>query len=485
MPPRMTANPVRPARHRPGKAAPESESSSSEDEVEVPEKKPERRVRAPPKVASAPVVKDEAREKAEREAMEKMAAEAGFVTESEAASEGEEEEEEESDEESEEESEESESEEERPRLMLRPKFIPKSQRGKSEQEREAEEREREEERRREDADALVEEQIKRDVEARAAGRKHWEDSESEPEEGDELDDADGVDPEAELAAFRLRKLKRYKRDREAMLAREREIEELERRRNLTEEERRAEDEEKIRKQEEERGEKGQMGFMRKYFHKGAFYQEEAEEAGLLDRDLAGARFEDEVGREKLPEYLQRRDMTKIGKKGATRYKDLRSEDTGTWGDFDGRKGGRWDGDERFRPDDGFRGGGAGGGEYGAQGANAIPLGRAPGRAGGEDREDRYGGERDGKERERGHGRGGRSERGEHRDRETSRDRGGRRDGDRERERSRDRYRERERSRDGRHRRNPSRSRSPRERHRRKRSTSPDDRHDKRRRVDSR
>lgn len=253
--------------------------------------------------------------------------------------------------------------------------------------------------------------------------------------------------------FRLRKLRRYKRDREAMLAREREIEELERRRNLTEEERAAEDAEKVRKQEEEKGERGKMGYMKRYFHSGAFYRDEAEGAGLLDRDIAGARFVDEVSKDKLPEYLQRRDMSKIGRKGATKYKDLRSEDTGTWGDFDRRGGRGWDGDERFRPDAGRRD------EYGAKGANAVPLGAPSGpRRDERERGDRYRGE----------------ERGDKgRERSRDRERGGYRS--RSRDRSRERYR----------RRSPSRSRSPRDGHRRKRSISPDDRYDKRRRVDSR
>ena len=61
--------------------------------------------------------------------------------------------------------------------------------------------------------------------------------------------------------------------------------------------------------------------------------------------------------EALPEYLQKRDMTKLGRKGGTKYKDMRSEDTGAWGSFanDGRGGGssrRFDGgDDRFRPDE--------------------------------------------------------------------------------------------------------------------------------------
>jgi microfibrillar-associated protein 1 len=70
----------------------------------------------------------------------------------------------------------------------------------------------------------------------------------------------------------------------------------------------------------------------------------------------GARFVDDVSRETLPQYMQIRDMTKLGKKGRTRYKDLRSEDTGRFGDgFSNRR--RQDApigitDERFLPDRG-------------------------------------------------------------------------------------------------------------------------------------
>ncbi|KAF7545586.1 hypothetical protein G7Z17_g9066 [Cylindrodendrum hubeiense] len=87
----------------------------------------------------------------------------------------------------------------------------------------------------------------------------------------------------------------------------------------------------------------------------------------------GTRIADDVrNREALPEYLQRRDMAKLGRKGGTKYRDMRSEDTGRWGDSNDRprKGGRFDGDERFQPDDDrFKSD-----ERGAKGANAIPLG---------------------------------------------------------------------------------------------------------------
>jgi microfibrillar-associated protein 1 len=117
-----------------------------------------------------------------------------------------------------------------------------------------------------------------------------------------------------------------------------------------------------------------MQFMQKYYHKGAFFTDEMKELGLDQRNLMGARFEDQTNRELLPQYMQMRDLTKLGKKGGTRYKDMKSEDTGKWGDFGDdrprRDKGDFGVDERFRPD-----------AYGGRdadrevtGANAKPLG---------------------------------------------------------------------------------------------------------------
>ncbi|PYH43834.1 microfibril-associated protein, partial [Aspergillus saccharolyticus JOP 1030-1] len=86
-----------------------------------------------------------------------------------------------------------------------------------------------------------------------------------------------------------------------------------------------------------------------------------EREGLDRRNAMGARFVDEVARETLPEYMQIRDMTKLGKKGRTRYKDLRSEDTGRFGDgVSNRFGRRTEAplgvtDERYMPDERPRG----------------------------------------------------------------------------------------------------------------------------------
>ncbi|KKF94474.1 putative protein.03 [Ceratocystis platani] len=407
MPPsRMTKNPVRPARHRAGKATGADSSTSDSDSDEHDNELPtEPASKPPPKAASAARIatnlgktsiedrrRAEETEKQERrqaaQELEKLAAAEGFVTDDEEDSKregdgGSDEGDSDDDDDDESSEEESSSEDEGPRrLMLRPKFIPKSQRlakaakNASQSTEETAQQVEEEARKKAEANALIEAQIQKDLAAKAVGKKHWDDEE-DPEL--EVDDTDDVDPEAELAAFKLRKLQRYKRDREAMIAREKELEEIERRRNLTEDERRAEDEAHLAKQQEEVDAKGQMSYMQKYHHKGAFYQDQAETAGLANRDLMGARFADEIeDRSILPEYLQRRDMTKLGRKGASKYKDMRSENTGRWGELterrpgEGNKDTNWRNrgdfggnvDDRFKPDGDFRGG---------QGANADSV----------------------------------------------------------------------------------------------------------------
>ncbi|KAL4735904.1 splicing factor, Prp19-binding domain-containing protein [Aspergillus similis] len=186
-----------------------------------------------------------------------------------------------------------------------------------------------------------------------------------------IDDTDGKDAEAEYAAWKLRELKRIKREREAIEAAEKEREEVERRRNLTAEEREREDKEFLAKQKEEReASRGQTGYMQRYFHKGAFFRPDLEKEGLDKRNVMGARFADDVARETLPQYMQIRDMTKLGKKGRTRYKDLRTEDTGRFGEgFDNRR--RQEApvgvtDERFLPDRGYD-------KKGPTGANASVV----------------------------------------------------------------------------------------------------------------
>ncbi|RYO80552.1 hypothetical protein DL766_001095 [Monosporascus sp. MC13-8B] len=435
MPPkRMTANPQKPARYRAGKPTGASSSSSGSDseasDAEVQQKQPERKIAPPPKVPSAGKIvsnlgkvdlnarrreeeqeAEDRRKAAERAA--RAAVEQGFVTEDE---EGEEDDDDEEEQSGEEEEESSEDEAPRRPLMLKPKFVPKSQRGagtkdgtpKDDDEAARRKAEEEEDARRKKAmDELVEEQLRKDALARAAGKKHWDD---QVDEDEDVDTEDDKDPEAEYAAWKLRELRRIKREREAIEAREAERAEVERRRNLTEEERRAEDEEFLARQRAEKEGRGRMGYLQKYHHRGAFYRGDDEAEALASRDVMGARFEDDVAnRELLPKALQLRDMTKLGRKGATKYRDLKTEDTGRWADFRDTYGSRGDRgrggfdaynvDERFKSDrERERGGG---GASGPGGANAIPLGerkdvpgapRGPGDsdgAGRRDNKDRY------------------------------------------------------------------------------------------------
>jgi microfibrillar-associated protein 1 len=271
---------------------------------------------------------------------------------------------------------ESNSEEEAPKKLLRPVFVKKNERNKGTAtvKSAAEAAAQDEARRQEQTRALVQEQVEQRAAERAAGKKDWDDD-VEDADINAIDDTDGLDPDAEYAAWKLRELRRIKRERLAIEEAEAERAEIERRRNLSAAERDAEDRAFIEQQKEERADRGDMQYMQKYFHKGAFFTDELKELGVDGRNLMGARFEDQTNREVLPEFMQIRDMTKLGKKGRTRYKDMKSEDTGKWGDYGNDRPRRdktdYGVDERFRPDahrahpiecDG------------ATGANAKPLG---------------------------------------------------------------------------------------------------------------
>lgn len=420
----MTANPLKPvSRYRPGKPIAEDPSSSGEEEEEEDHEaqreeerrqaEAQRRKQQVPKASSFPAA---AARKIQEEADED---EEGFVTDEEedepapappakiapqaqgdqietpvrkvapvapsAESEEEEEEEEESSEE------ESSSEDEAPRrTLIRPTFIKKDKRSNAVGQGGAEpaqpkpgavdsaaENEARRAQRQEKADQLVRDQLEKEAIARSSGNRAWDDDELvQADEEAEIDDRDGLDPEAEYAAWKLRELKRIKREREAIEEAEKEREEIERRRNLTAEERDREDREFLAKQKEERdATRGQTGFMQRYFHKGAFFRDDLEREGLDQRNVMGRQFVDDVARETLPQYMQVRDMTKLGKKGRTRYRDLKTEDTGRFGEgYDNRR--RRDGppvgitDERFMPD---RGDDRGRGPTGPTGANASSV----------------------------------------------------------------------------------------------------------------
>ncbi|KAL9054433.1 MAG: hypothetical protein Q9162_004155 [Coniocarpon cinnabarinum] len=438
----MTANPLRPARYRAGKKLSESsEEEEDEDEDDEDDEELEEQNSAPtakqppPKATSFPKqisvqrkqvdekqrkldqYEEEIRKRIEREDRERMEREAGFVTESE-ESEDEDEDEAEgksipahaeppgarnsqksppadevekassslSEEESGDESASESSEDDQPKL-LRPIFTKQSTRTNppaidtlyvtSTDTTDIA-------RRKAATDALLQDLGDARAAEKAARSRAWDDDETGVLDEEAIDDRDGLNPELEHQQWIARELARLKRDRAALEEREAEIAEVERRRNLSTPEREAEDREVLEKQKEERETKGKMGFMQKYQHRGAFFQDDGEGAELAKRDLMGARYVDQVeSKDALPEYLRRRDEKKIGKKGASKYRDMRSEDTGRFGGFLGDK--RKDGN-------GYGGGGGGDGGGNRRdgregtGANASRIGEK--RRGEDGREER-------------------------------------------------------------------------------------------------
>jgi microfibrillar-associated protein 1 len=348
MPPpkRFTANPARPVgRYRPGKAI--QEEDSDEEGVETEEEK----TPSPP-----PPEKHRARQREDSESSD----EAGFVTDDEedASSSPE------SDtvptpripktcvsppdalkqsstpSEEEDESSEAESSEEEPepvRKLQRPTFIKKSDRNKNTAQSatpapaDSTPDPAEESRRKAMAELMIKDELEKAAAARLAGKKYWDDDEDLAPEA-MVDDTDDLDPVLERKEWEVRELKRLKRDRERIEAREKEIEEVERRRNLSKEEREREDAEYIAQQKEDKDGRGETGFMKKYYHKGAFFMDDDTTKMLAERDIMGRSFQDEVDKSTLPEYMRIRDLNKLGKTGGTKYKDLRSEDTGRFGD---------------------------------------------------------------------------------------------------------------------------------------------------------
>ncbi|KAI5242684.1 hypothetical protein E4T43_04658 [Aureobasidium subglaciale] len=393
MPPkRMTANPTAPLRYRPGKAVGAEESSSEEESGSESEneQQPQKTTSAPPKATSFPKFnsniskadlerrRQEAQALRAREAELAKQAQEGFETASESEDSGSEE-----DSASEADSDDEESEEEAPtRRFVAPTFISKAQRKTTTNPKQSEEEAfaQEERKRQEKADALLQAQLEKEAAERALNSRAWDDE--DPDAISDVDDTDNIDPEAELAAWKLRELHRVKRERETIEAAEKEREEIERRRNLTAEQREAEDSAHLAAQKEEKDARGQAGFMQKYHHKGAFFQDDEEFAELANRDIMGAKFQDDSGnREILPQYMQIRDMTKLGRKGRTKYKDLKAEDTGRWGAEDDRRGGPGYGGDRYTKD-----------REGATGANASVVGERRRRdddRGGEAKRPRY------------------------------------------------------------------------------------------------
>jgi len=135
----------------------------------------------------------------------------------------------------------------------------------------------------------------------------------------DVDDTDGLDPDGEFEAWRLRELARIKKEKEEELRREEEREEIERRRALPEEQRLKEDLERANKLRAEKP-KGQQKFLQKYWHKGAFHQDEE----ILRRHDYTEATASTIDVSLLPKVMQVKDF---GKRSRTKYTHLLDQDT--------------------------------------------------------------------------------------------------------------------------------------------------------------
>ncbi|KAF7306445.1 RdRP-domain-containing protein [Mycena indigotica] len=206
-------------------------------------------------------------------------------------------------------------EEEKPKAQFRPVFVPKRARvtvAERQLEEDSEEmqrkREAEAEERRKESHDMVAESIRRELLEK-----------EKEEEIPDVDDTDGVDPEGEFEAWRLRELARIKKEKEDELRREEEREEVERRRALPEEQRLKEDLEHAQKLRDEKP-KGQQKFLQKYWHKGAFHQD----AEILKRHDFTEATASTVDVSSLPAVMQ---VKNFGKRSRTKYTHLVDQDT--------------------------------------------------------------------------------------------------------------------------------------------------------------
>ena len=113
----------------------------------------------------------------------------------------------------------------------------------------------------------------------------------------------------------------------------REREEQERIRNMTEEERDLYHAKRIAKQKADEKDKPKMAFMQKYYHKGAFFQESADDAfgtagpdEIYKRDFTAPTELERGDKTLLPAAMQVRKGT-FGMRGNTKWTHLANEDT--------------------------------------------------------------------------------------------------------------------------------------------------------------
>lgn len=132
---------------------------------------------------------------------------------------------------------------------------------------------------------------------------------------------DDEDDEEEYEAWKVRELKRIKRDREEREQLERERQDVERLRNLTEDEWRMEVKNNP-KQITNKAAKGKYRFLQKYYHRGAFFLDK--EDNVYTQDFAKPTLEDHFDKTVIPKVMQ---VKNFGRSGRTKYTHLVDQDT--------------------------------------------------------------------------------------------------------------------------------------------------------------
>lgn len=158
---------------------------------------------------------------------------------------------------------------------------------------------------------LVEDSIKKDMESQKA--------EKDPHINDvQTDDENDV---LEYEGWKLRELKRIKRERDERDALDKERNDVDKLRNMTEEERRKELQSNP-KQVTNKGVKGKYKFLQKYYHRGAFYLDKEET--VFKQDFSLPTLEDHFDKTILPKVMQ---VKNFGRCGRTKYTHLVDQDT--------------------------------------------------------------------------------------------------------------------------------------------------------------